>query len=82
MFYLIDTYFIALANEYSKRIDPLERWLMFSTDDEFLNYKAVIQKAQVGPIFALYDRFSFADNFNFILKLQWVPSSLATITRQ
>jgi hypothetical protein len=42
MFYLIDTYFIALANEYGKRIDPIERWMMTATDEEILNFNSAL----------------------------------------
>lgn len=42
MFCLIDTYFIALANEYSKRIDHHERWMMTSTDEEVLKFNSAL----------------------------------------
>ena len=54
MFYLLDSYFVSLAIEYSKRIDPIERWIMSSSDEEILNLNSALH--DIGPSFSFGDR--------------------------
>ena len=54
MFYLIDSYFVSLAIEYSKRIDPIERWIMSSSDEDILNLNSALH--DIGPSFSFKNR--------------------------
>ncbi len=54
MFYLIDSYYIAITIEYSKRIDPIERWIMSAKDEDILNLNSALH--DIGPSFGFADR--------------------------
>ena len=54
MFYLIDSYFIAIAIEYRKRIDLIERWIMLATDEDILNLDSALHN--IGPSFNFRER--------------------------
>jgi hypothetical protein len=54
MFYLIDSYYMANAIKYSKRIGPIEQWIMSAKDEDILNLNTSLY--EIGPIFNLKDR--------------------------